>query len=155
MENGNLSHILMSLAAWSVLCWAFGHLPLFARHFNCLMFSSEQRSVDRSLLLVHLTSPQLPVVQQSGQMLKLSFLHGPEPPVPQALLTALDTVLMQIFPKIDFQSNIQNSQKNNNLHIILNACRIYVSGRHCSSSFYFERLGKWKKITKGKCASDS
>lgn len=48
-------------------------------------------------------------------------------------------VLTQILPKIDLQSNIQYSQKNNSLNTILNTCRIYGSARHCSDSFYFKR----------------
>lgn len=48
------------------------------------------------------------------------------------------SVLMQILPKIELRSNIQNSPNNNNLNIIQNTCRIYGSVRRCSGSFYFK-----------------
>lgn len=51
------------------------------------------------------------------------------------------SVLMQILPEIELRSNIQSSQKNNNLNIILNMCRIYGSARLCSGIFYFK--GDW------------
>lgn len=52
---------------------------------------------------------------------------------------------MQILPKIGLQSNIQYSQKNNNLNMILNIWRIYGSvGRRSDR----EKTMKEKKNSK-------